>query len=235
MQPPLIIAHRTCPADAPENSLAGIAVARAQGADGVEIDLRLSVDGRPFLMHDDTLRRTVGPRWPLEATPSFLLRRLRLKGSDEAVPSLAAVFDALPPEMLLAVDVKTPWAVRALLRETRARGLESRVLVWCTSARAVHYISRRAPSIECAYLNDALDREGQRGFLETAVDAGARAISAHWRAVNAEFVAAAHGRGLRVYSWHAADPLTAEKLSAGLDALITDHPGAARAAYEALA
>ena len=231
VQPPLIIAHRTCPFDAPENSLAGLRVAAEQGADGVEVDLRLSIDGRPFLMHDNTLRRTVGPPLPLELTPSFLLRRWRLRENDEPIPTLEAAFDALPPGMLLAVDVKTPWAVRALLREVRRRGIESRVLVWCTSARAARYVVQRAPAVETAYLKDAIDPAGRRRLLDTAVAIGAGAISAHWQAIDADFVAAAHDRGLRVYSWHQRFELTPAKLAAGLDGLITDHPARARAAF----
>jgi glycerophosphoryl diester phosphodiesterase len=231
VQPPLIIAHRTCPFDAPENSLAGIRVAADQGADGVEVDLRLSIDGRPFLMHDNTLRRTVGPPLPVELTPSFLLRRWRLRANGEPIPTLEAAFDALAPGLLLAVDVKTPWAVRALLREVRRRGVESRVLVWCTSARAARYVVRRAPAVETAYLNDVIDPAGLRRFLDRAVAVGAGAISAHWRAIDADFVSKAHDRGLRVYSWHRGAELTVEKLGAGLDGLITDHPARARAAF----
>ena len=107
---PLIIAHRTCPLHAPENSLEGIRRAAEQGADAVEIDLRVSLDQRPFLMHDNTMRRTTGFPLPLELTPAAIAQRQRLSNG-EPVPTLAAALDALPAGMRLAVDVKTPWAV----------------------------------------------------------------------------------------------------------------------------
>lgn len=234
MEPPLIIAHRTMPQDAPENSLQGIRLAAEHGADGVEIDLRMTLDQRPFLMHDRTMRRMTG--WPLrmELTPSFIVRRLRLKGSEERVPSLADALNALPEGMLFAVDVKTPWAVAPLLAETRRRGLESRLLLWCTSARACAWAARRAPNVEVAFLKTALTPESQHWFIETAVKVGAKAISAHWLAIEPGFVAAAHERGLKVYSWHTRYELTPEKLRSGLDGLITDYPRLARAAYAAL-
>ena len=231
---PLIIAHRTCMADAPENSLAGVRLAAEQGADGVEVDLRLSLDLRPFLMHDRTLRRTTGFPLPPELTPSFLVRRQRLKGSDERVPSLVQAFEALAPGMLLAVDVKTPWAVAPLLRETRRRRLQARVLVWCTSALAVRYAARFAPEVEVAYLKDVVDAAGKQAYIAKARRIGAGAVSVHWRAVDADFVAAAHALGLRVYSWHRGFELTPAKLAAGLDGLITDHPRAAREAIDLL-
>lgn len=232
MKLPLVIAHRTCPKDAPENSLEGIAFAAREGADGVEIDIRLTLDQRAYLMHDKTMRRMTGWRLPMEATPSFIARRTRIKSSEEYVPSLSQAFDALPDGMLIAVDVKTPWAVVPLLAETRRRGLESRMLLWCTSARACAWAAKRAPGVEVAYLKTALTPETKRDFLDTAVRTGARAISAHWLAVDAEFIGAAHERGLRTYSWHTRYELTDEKLRAGLDGLITDFPRMARQRLE---
>ena len=231
MDAPLIIAHRTSPFDAPENSLEGIRVAADQGADGVEIDLRLSLDGEPFLMHDWTLRRTTGFPLPVELTPASVIRRRRLRGGDEPVPSLSDALAALPAGLLLAVDVKTPWAIRPLLREVEARASEARVLVWCTSARAVRYAARRAPAVEVAYLKNATDAAGKQRFLVKAKALGGRAVSAHWRAIDAGFVAAAHDLGLRTYAWHAQYALEPAKLQAGLDGLITDTPAAARQAY----
>ena len=233
MQAPVIIAHRTCPQDEPENSLAGIRKAAELGADGVEIDLRMSLDQQPFLMHDDTMRRTTGFPLPLELTPSFVVRRQRLRNG-EPVPSLRNVFETLAPAQLLAVDVKTPWAVWPLVGEIKRRGLESRVLVWCQSQRACRYVADRLPGVETAYLKTALDAESQRRFLDKALVAGARAVSTHWDAVDAEHVGEAHKRGLRIFSWHEKYDLSPEKLNAGLDILITDYPREARAAYAKL-
>lgn len=232
MNAPLIIAHRTCPLDAPENSLEGLGVAASQGADGVEIDLRLSLDFRPFLLHDWTMRRTTGFPLPLELTPSVIVRRQRLGQTDQRVPSLAEVFDALPAGLLLAVDVKTPWAVVPLVKEVRRRRLEARVLIWCTSALAVRYAGWAAPEVETAYLKDVTEPTEKRRFLDKARRIGARAVSAHWRAIDPDFVAAAHALGLLVYSYHQGFELDREKLASGLDGLVTDVP---RAAREALA
>jgi glycerophosphoryl diester phosphodiesterase len=234
MEPPPIIAHRTCPYDAAENSVGGVREAQAQGADAVEIDLRRSLDGQLFALHDWTLWRTAGLPLPLEVLPSFIVRRLRLKGSDERVPTLAAILDALPAAMTLAIDVKTPWAVPRLLPEIRRRGLESRVLVWCTNRVAAAYMVRRAPAIETAYLSGARSEEGKLRFLAAAVALGVRAVSAHWDAIDATFVREAHEHGLKVYAWDQHNTLDGAKLTAGMDGLITDFPRKTRDAYAAL-
>ena len=60
--PPVIIAHRTSPRDAPENSLAGIRRSAELEADYVEIDVRLTRDGVPVMLHDALLLRCVENR-----------------------------------------------------------------------------------------------------------------------------------------------------------------------------
>jgi glycerophosphoryl diester phosphodiesterase len=54
---PLKIAHRGASAYAPENSLLAFEKAAELGADMVEVDLRVTLDGRPVIAHDDSLRR----------------------------------------------------------------------------------------------------------------------------------------------------------------------------------
>lgn len=229
---PLIIAHRTCPKDAPENSLAGLAAAKRLGADAVEIDLRVSLDQRPFLMHDWTMRRTTGLALPIELTLSSTVRKQRLELSEEPVPSLAQTFDALDPEMMVAVDVKTPWSIFHLAREANRRGVQQRVMAWCTSALDVRYMRFAAPLVETAYLRNDRDAAGKLSFLAQARRLNANAISAHWDAIDERFVSNAHDLGLRVYSWHGEAELTDEKLRAGLDGLITDYPVMVREAIE---
>jgi glycerophosphoryl diester phosphodiesterase len=55
---PPVIAHRGARASAPENTLAAFEAARQDGATWIETDIKLTADGVPILMHDDTLERT---------------------------------------------------------------------------------------------------------------------------------------------------------------------------------
>ena len=57
---PLIIAHRGASALAPENTLAAFQKAIDDGADGIELDVRIVKDGVPVVFHDSTLARMVG-------------------------------------------------------------------------------------------------------------------------------------------------------------------------------
>ncbi|XP_061073355.1 glycerophosphodiester phosphodiesterase domain-containing protein 5 [Conger conger] len=60
--PPALIGHRGAPMLAPENTLLSFEKAVEEGGEGLETDVTISYDGVPFLMHDNTLRRTTNVR-----------------------------------------------------------------------------------------------------------------------------------------------------------------------------
>jgi glycerophosphoryl diester phosphodiesterase len=219
------VAHRTCPLHAPENSLTGLRTAAELGADGVEIDVRLSLDRVPVLMHDFTLRRTTGILGPVRLYPWFLLRRIRLKnGGGERISSREEALEALPEGIVLAIELKSAGAAPHALTLVRERNLEGRVLIWSYRERAVRYVADHAPEIEGALLRDDIDPEGLTRYLNDAEACGARALSPHWKAVTPQFVAEAHDRGFAVYSMNRDLESVAKKAAAGLDGIVTDNP-----------
>ena len=224
----LVIAHRTCPRDAPENSLAGIRVAHDLGADVVEIDVRLTADAQPVLMHDPTLWRTTRTPRRLDRTALAGVRRLHLRGSNERVPTLGEALDALAAGQHVAIDVKDPAAAEAVLSEVRNQRLESRVKFWAQSTAAVVHAATHAPEIESALLRDAKRPDDVRQFLDDATRTGAGGISAHWSVVTPAFVDQASSRSLRVYAWCKTRHIDPVKVSL-LDGVVTDWPAAARA------
>ncbi len=225
-----VVAHRTCPLDAPENSIEGIRKAAALGADVVEVDVRLTSDGVPVLLHDPFVVRTTGVPipLPLRLLPSRVVRRLRLRGGAEAIPTLADALDALPGRLVVAVDLKDDSAADAALAEVRRQGKEDRVLFWSRSVDVTARIASAAPGVECALLRDAREPADVRRFLGDAAAAGARAISAHEDVLSPAFLEDAHAVGLLVYSWVRAVERHEEKLALGLDGVVTDWPAHAR-------
>lgn len=67
---PRVIGHRGAMAYAPENTLASFREARRRGATWVEIDVKLTADGVPIVMHDASLARTTGVDRMVAETPS---------------------------------------------------------------------------------------------------------------------------------------------------------------------
>lgn len=68
------VGHRGDPYRVRENTLASIGSAFARGADAVEIDVRLTRDGVPVLLHDETLQRLWGHDVRLDAVTAPQLR-----------------------------------------------------------------------------------------------------------------------------------------------------------------
>src|SRR5882672_3455210 len=62
---PPVIAHRGARASAPENTMAAFRRAYEDGAKWIEVDIKLTHDGIPIIMHDDTLDRTTDGKGPV--------------------------------------------------------------------------------------------------------------------------------------------------------------------------
>ncbi len=115
-QSPLIIGHRGASAVAPENTLAAFSHAFDDGADGIELDVRLANDGVPVVIHDATLKRTADDRRAVANMTSAELARTnvgswfnrtqprlaRPEYSKEFVPTLEEVFPILKSNDRLA-------------------------------------------------------------------------------------------------------------------------------------
>jgi glycerophosphoryl diester phosphodiesterase len=98
LEKPELIAHRGWARRYPENTLAAVRAAIDAGARFVEVDVQLSRDSEPFLMHDRTLARMCGVKGALADLSSREVARLRAseaerfgaKFADEPVASLEA-------------------------------------------------------------------------------------------------------------------------------------------------
>ncbi len=123
MNKPLVIGHRGACAYAPENTLAAFNLAFEMGADGVELDVTLTQDGVPVVIHDDTVNRTSDGRGLVEEMPLAELKHLDFgkwldsKFSGERIPTLAEVLENLPPGKIVNIELKTlalrPWPANA--------------------------------------------------------------------------------------------------------------------------
>jgi len=222
----LVIAHRTCPRDARENSLDGIAVAARSGADLVEVDARRNRDGTAVLLHDPWLLRVQHVPLPVRRLRDAHLARF---GIPTLADALAAAGDA---GVRLAVDTKDAGAAEAVLGAVRAAAATEQVLLWSQHMPTVRSYVRALPDAEVALLRDTFDPGAHDRLLADAAAIGARAVSAHQDAVTPAFLAAAADRGLAVYCWYQSLPVQRDRLTRvaalGLAGVVTDWPAAAR-------
>ncbi|HEY7374791.1 MAG TPA: glycerophosphodiester phosphodiesterase [Polyangia bacterium] len=237
---PLIVAHRGASAIETENTVGAFARARADGADGVELDVMTCGTGELLVFHDDDLGRLAGRPERIADTPFAVLRAAALTAGAR-IPTLDEVFEACGPEMLVNVELKLPARgrpplaplVEAVAGAVARAGAAGRVLVSSFHPGAVRAWMRRQPAVPAGLL-----------FERDAPLPLRRAWAAAWlqpSALNPEFVlcsaarvAAWHRRGYMVNVWTVDDPAAlASCRRMGVDGVITNNPARARAALAA--
>lgn len=230
---PAWIAHRGAGRLAPENTLAAFRVGAALGWRMFECDVKLSADGVPFLLHDDTLERTTDGRGRAAALPWEALARLdagRWHGpafAGEPLPTLAQLARfATQRGLALNLELKpcpgTDAATgRGVAQAARAlwRGVAPPPLLSSFSPTALQAAREAAPELPRALLCE----HWRPGTPTAARELGAVALVLEHRAWNAARVALAHGAGLRALAYTVNRPERVRQLLAlGLDGLITD-------------
>lgn len=229
-----LIAHRGSPADRrAENTVPAVLAAFAAGADGVEVDLRLTADGVLAACHDSDLTRVAGSPVSVAASTWAALRA----GAGEvplarvewvlAAASGRPVVLELKPAPARAADV----LAERLAGLARA-GLPLDLTVSSFDRRLLDAVRRTAP----ARLGLRTALLGGPGLpplplLRRALQGGHDAIHPHVDALLAgpEAVVAARGCGVTVTPWTVNDPVQARHcLELGVAAVITDAPQAVR-------
>ncbi len=89
----------------PENTPAAFRAAIAAGY-GIELDLQLSADGQAMVFHDDTLDRLTAEHGPVNTRSAAELGRITLNGSDDKIPTLAAVLALVAGRVPLLIEIK---------------------------------------------------------------------------------------------------------------------------------
>jgi len=108
---PILFAHRGDLAHAPENTLPSFQQAIAKGADGVELDAKLTADGHVIVIHDTTVDRTTDGKGKI---PSFTLEAIRKldagkwfneKFAGTKVPMLEEVFELIGRDKMINIEL----------------------------------------------------------------------------------------------------------------------------------
>lgn len=112
---PIIIGHRGCSKEAPENTLAAFKLAKENGATGVEFDLDFTKDGVPVIIHDSTVDRTTDGTGKVSDFTYDEIRRLSASAKhplrdqfpNEHIPHLHEVVElCLSLRLQMFIDVK---------------------------------------------------------------------------------------------------------------------------------
>ena len=141
-----VVAHRGDPYRVRENTLPSLRSAIERGADAVEIDVRLTRDGVPVLLHDDSLKRLWGHDRPLARLTHAEVAELTGGG----VPTLRdALLATGAHRLMIDLPGATEESVRTVVGTVREHGAGERVY-YCAGATTMLAVRAADPSAEIA-------------------------------------------------------------------------------------
>lgn len=232
--PPLVVAHRGGAALSPENTLAACRRALAEGVDAIEVDVRLSADGVPVVLHDATLERTTNGRGRLSAYCGSDLARLdataHWRGAPvppEPPPRLDTVVAVVGQHAALHVELKGSPHVPNALIDAVARVLEQAgrpPVVLSFDWSALRRLHARAPDLERGALLADWPRDAGRR-LAVLRAGGVRWLGLAYRLATPRRLAQVQAATLRVGLWTVNHPASLRRaLRLDVDAITTDRP-----------
>lgn len=124
----LIIAHRGASGEALENTRSAFLAALRSGADIVETDLQLTLDGHLVIHHDATTRRLMNARRVIAREPLSRLRELR-HDNGEGLLTLAEFLELIDGSLAVNLELKAPGSGRALLEYLAGNAYRGPIMV----------------------------------------------------------------------------------------------------------
>ena len=243
---PRTVMHRGAGGVAPENTLAAIAAGGSVRPDFVEVDVQLTADGVPVLLHDTTLRRTTNVEVvfperadaPLRSFTYDEVRRLDAGSwfgdafAGEPVPAFGEILDAIPPGVGVFVELKYPGESPDLVSASAAafaadsrwahRAAARQVMALSFDHVALHELHARHPDIAAMPLGVV----PEDASVLAATATWATAWGTNHRTVTAADVARIHAAGMACSVYTVNSPTAvADLVGAGVDIITTDFPG----------
>ena len=228
--PVTIVAHRGGQLGEMENSLAALGQAAGRGVEVIEFDVRTTRDGQLIIIHDETVDRTTNGKGRVAALTLAELRRIRIDGNSEPIPTLVEALDAArTSQVRLLLDVKSGTSVRKVLKAVESQRASGSVILGLRRPVDVATARVEAPSIQII------------AFMPKATDAAAfAAAGAHvirlwsdWVEANPRLVGRTAALGPKIWilvgrhlpskasEWRR---LHSRMLATGAHGLITDRP-----------
>ena len=225
-----MLGHRGARHAAPENTLAAFELSRAEGADGIELDVRLDGSGQVIVLHDPTLTRVTqsAETRHAEDISSRELAGLDV-GKGERIPTLAEVLHwarehGQRVNVELKSDVRNQLLLLRQVQRVMTRQALPLVLFSSFHPYFVWWLARRLPELPRAWLVHA--KQHVLKYAPGLQRLGANALNPEHVLANAARVNRLKRAHFLVNTWTVNEPARARELARiGVDAIISDVPG----------
>ncbi len=225
----LIIAHRGDSVRAPENTIEACNLALEQGADGLEVDIRLCGSGDIVLFHDKLLWRHFGKYKPVYLSTLKELRRLEFSETEYKVnariASLDDFFEEFKGRVPINIDAKTFYAdtghlARELVRAIKRFKMQDQVWISSFNPIFLKLIKLNTPALRTGYLFAKTPRLNR--FLDIFLNSDA--WHPNFSLIDDAFVEAARRAGKEIYIWTVNDAEILEAMNGyHFEGIITDN------------
>jgi len=214
-----VYAHRGASLECPENTMRAFRRALKLKVNGIELDVHLSSDGFPVVIHDATVDRTTDGAGAVAAMTLADLKELDA-GEGERIPTLAEVIDFVGSAVHVDIEVKAGAAAEVVLQEA-GRRLDLRWAMSSFDHDVLRFARNRSTDIELWPLMTKLSDEG----LATALDLESPLIAIDDRTLTQELVESLIDINLGIWVWTVNEPQRARTLAAwGVAGVCTDDP-----------
>lgn len=221
---PLVVAHRAGAALGPENTLEALEASIEAGADMAEVDVRLTREGVPVLLHDQSLGRTAGVDREIGSVDLGELEAIEEETGHE-IPTLERLLAAAKDRISLMLDLKAGDREERLAEETarlvEEYHMEGQCVIASTEMSILERCRERIPQAGRLYITRLL-------YPGLDVEDWVLGYSADCRWAGAAAVVQAGGEGRDLYLWTVNGESKIKGAAAlGVQGIITDDPGLA--------
>lgn len=230
----LVFGHRGAMAQSPMNTHAAFALAREQGADGIELDVQLSRDDHLVVVHDKTVDATTDGQGFVSDLTLAELKRLDAgawysqRFAGERIPTLDEVFDSFGSALLINVEIKASRAQVDRLDKRLAdciqrHNMRERVIVSCFDKEVLKHVEPMMPKVMLGFL--------YHPAMPAALTLSAKELRHEARhpwheMVDEDYMKWARAQGYYVNVWTVNDVARALQLKRlGVNVIMTDEPG----------
>ncbi len=239
---PRWVAHRGAGKLAPENTLAAFKLGASHGYRMFECDVKLSSDGVPFLLHDDSLARTtngggVGSDHSWQALQTLDAGSWHSAAFAQArIPSLEEVAHyCIANGFDLNIEIKPTVGADQKTGEVVAQHAQR---LWHNAAKKPLLTSFKPEALQAALdaapelSRGLLLHELWTGWLETALMLGCSAVVCNYKLWDASSVTQAKSAGFKLLAYTVNDLAQVQRLTTlGIDGIITDNVDAFKPGY----